>query len=296
MGRSCEGMVAIVTGASRGIGKAIATRLAAEGAAVGVVARTSGAGTSEHPGSLDETVTTIEQLGGRAHGVVADLADPAVDRAAVVDEVESTLGPVDILVNNAAAGGYHSFDEWSDEQIRHVLELNFWAPWHLARRVVPGMRERGRGSVLNISSASAILPAGPPFAATVVSTKGYIYGGSKAMLDRWTVSLGAELHGTGVTANALSPQAAARTERLSKSAWFPEHLFEPLDTMAEAALALCTGDPVALTGQVTYSLELLEQLQRPVFDLAGTELRDGWQPGEMRAIIERMRQHRRDAT
>src|SRR5690349_4994707 len=154
MGRSCEGRVALVTGASRGIGKAIATRLGAEGADVAIVARTAKSGDDKLPGSVDETVALIESFGSRAKGFTADLADPNLDTSALIDEVEADLGPVDILVNNVAGGGYQFFLEWTDAQIERVLQLNFWVPWRLVRRTLPGMRERGGGAILNISSAS----------------------------------------------------------------------------------------------------------------------------------------------
>src|SRR6185503_6471608 len=131
----------------------------------------------------------LESFGVRAKGFTADLGDPAVDTAAVVDEVEAELGAVDILVNNVAGGGYQFFEEWTDAQIERVLQLNFWVPWRLVRRTLPGMRARGGGAILNISSASAIHPEGPPFAPNVTAGKGTIYGGTKAMLDRWTISL-----------------------------------------------------------------------------------------------------------
>src|SRR5437660_1588856 len=101
---ACDGRVALVTGASRGIGAAIALRLAEEGAAVGVTARTL----DPHPtlpGTLRDVVAAVEATGGKAVAIPADLAD-AADRARVVPKVESSLGPGDILVNNAAAAFY----------------------------------------------------------------------------------------------------------------------------------------------------------------------------------------------
>src|SRR5215510_2229257 len=100
----CDGRVALVTGASRGIGAAIAERLASEGAAVAVTARTL----DPHPtlpGTLRDVVEGIETAGGKAVAIPADLAD-ADGRARIVPDVESALGPVDILVNNAAAAFY----------------------------------------------------------------------------------------------------------------------------------------------------------------------------------------------
>jgi NAD(P)-dependent dehydrogenase (short-subunit alcohol dehydrogenase family) len=290
MGNACAGRVALVTGASRGIGRAIATRLAAEGADVAVVSRPQ-SGMPQF-GSAPETVERIEALGRRALGIEADLADPAVDPAAIVAQTEAALGPVDILVNNVAGGGYRPFLEWTDEQIGTVLQLNFWVPWHFVRAVLPGMQARGEGWILNVSSASAIRPDGPPFPANAPSKQGTIYGGTKAFLDRWTASLASELHGRGIAVNTIAPQAAAATESLVTYSQVPDSLIEPLDTMAESALALCAGDPNELTGVIGYSLQVLVDLDRPTYDLTGRELVDGWQPRALPEKIAIMTAHR----
>ena len=108
------GRVAIVTGASRGIGAAIARRFAAEGARVAIVARSLEPGSGGHlAGSLREVAAGIEADGGVAVAIVADLSDPACDRAALVARVAAELGPVDVLVNNAAACFYLSIDDTS---------------------------------------------------------------------------------------------------------------------------------------------------------------------------------------
>ncbi len=157
----CEGRVAIVTGASRGIGVAIAERLAAEGASVAVAARTL----EPHPrlpGTLRETVAAIEKQGGRALAVQADLLD-AASRARLVQETEAELGPIDILVNNAAAAFYMPFERYSEKRFRVAFEVNLRAPFELAQLVLPGMRQRKCGWILNISSATSRLPQGPPY-------------------------------------------------------------------------------------------------------------------------------------
>src|SRR5436305_2852528 len=125
-----EGKVAIVTGASRGIGAAIAQRFAAEGARVAIVARSLELGSGGHlAGSLRETADVIGADGGVALPVVADLSDPACDRAAIVVETEAEIGPVDVLVNNAAACFYLSIDEQSELRLRVANEVNVVTPY-----------------------------------------------------------------------------------------------------------------------------------------------------------------------
>jgi citronellol/citronellal dehydrogenase len=278
----CDGKVALVTGASRGIGRAIATRLAAEGADVAVTSRSLDG--ERWGSSLAMAVSDIEGMGAKAFAVEADLADRSRDRGFIVEEVEAALGPVDILVNNAAGGGFRHFMEWTDEKMRAVHEINNWAAWELARRVLPDMRQRGSGSILNISSAAALMPTGPPFSGAV-GERGTIYGGTKAMLNRWTMSLAIELFDSGITVNTLAPQAAAATEgvRLSiERGQIREEDAEPVDTMAEAGLALVSGD---LTQRIAYSLALLAELRRPVRDVRGNSLIEGWQPGDIDAMF-----------
>jgi citronellol/citronellal dehydrogenase len=276
-GCRCVGQVALVTGASRGIGKALAMRLAAEGADVAVVARSLDA--AKNRSALRATAAEITDLGAKVIALEADLAASGFDASALVDHVEDELGPIDILVNNAAKGGYRSFADWSSQALQDVQQINVWAPWELCRRCVPGMRSRGSGWILNVSSVAAVLPSVE--AAGLVGAGGSLYGGTKAMLNRFTVSLAAELQGSGVRVNTLAPQAATATESVVAaiaSGHIREQDTEPLETMVEAALALVTGE---LSGRVTYSLDLLDELRQPVRDLRGDALVDGWQPSDL---------------
>jgi citronellol/citronellal dehydrogenase len=286
-----DGRVAIVTGASRGIGAGIARRLAAEGVAVACLARTLDEGDSHLRGSLASTVERIEAAGGRGSAHVVDLAADDLDAAGLVAAVEAELGPVTYLVNNAAACFYIPYADIPAKRIDLSYRVNVRSPWLLAQAVLPGMLERGRGSILNISSATSQLPQGPPFADRGIGGAS-AYGGSKAWLERATVGAAVELAGTGVSANTLAPEYAVITEGADAMMGAEleartDIVLEPLATMAEAALALLTGDPDVLTGKVAHSLSLLRALDRPVRDLDGVTLVEGWQPADL--PVDRLR-------
>ena len=283
MGNQLEGRVALVTGASRGIGAGVAHRLAAEGARVAVVARTLQEGSSHLEGSLEHTVELIQSKGGEAVPIVADLSSPDTDRGAIVTEAVAAFGaPVDVLVNNAAAAFYHPFPEVSERRLRVAMEVNIWTPWALMQHVLPGMLETGRGWIVNISSATAKPPSGPPFRATGIGGA-CVYGGTKAMLDRFTIGAAIDLAGSGIAINGVRPTAAVLTEGAAVLANLDGALVEPMDTMCEAVLALCVCDPEVISGRVFDTLGLLCELDRPVYDLDGTSLTPHWQPADIPA-------------
>ncbi|QCQ90463.1 SDR family NAD(P)-dependent oxidoreductase [Rhodococcus sp. SGAir0479] len=275
--------VAVVTGASRGIGRAIARRLAADGIHVLAVSRSLRAGDGRLQGSLEETVAQIRADGGTAEALAFDLGDPAVDRAAVIAHAESVFGaPVDILVNNAAASRHFDqrYDAMTRESFRDSVETNVWAGWDLAVAAIPGMRRRGAGWILSISSTQAGPRVGPPFAAN--STFGAcLYGGTKAMIDRITTGAAMDLYDDNIAVNTLAPEYSIATENALTVPGVTTDNSEPEETIAEAALALCTGDPKVLTGRITRNLGLLVELQRPVRTLDGRALVPGWQPRDI---------------
>jgi citronellol/citronellal dehydrogenase len=280
--RICEGLTALVTGASQGgTGTAVAVRLAAEGAKVAITAR-------NEPG-LQETRTRIEAIGGECVVLPADLSDPAGGRRELVSQTESAFGPIDILVNDAAVAGAQPFDEVTVEDLEQAFQVNFWAPWELTKAVIPQMRARGRGWILNLTTLAAELLPGPPFPTIVNAATGMKYAASKAALNRLTVSVACECEGQGIAVNALSPVATIATPRIVGHGGVDEawSLFEPLEVMAEAALALCSCDPAIVTGRIAYSLQFLLEMKRPVLDLQGEHLVDGWQPADLRPVIDK---------
>ena len=251
------GRRALVTGASRGIGAATAVRLAAEGASVAIVARTR-ARHERLPGSLDETASRIEALGARAAVVVADLAD-ARDRGRIVPEaVEGLGGPVDVLVNNAAAAMYGPVSSMPLKRRRVLLEVNALAPLDLMQAVVPAMVERGEGWILNLSSGSARSRPGPPFEANAMGSTLGIYGASKAALNRLTNALAEEVRGTGVRINTVEPRAAVHSEGADAhlGGVLDDDQFESMADMVAGALILCDCAP-EVTGGTFVSLDLL---------------------------------------
>jgi citronellol/citronellal dehydrogenase len=255
--RAIAGRVALVTGASRGLGAAIAARLARAGAHVGLSARTLEPD-PRHPGSLRDTVDAIVAAGGVAVPLPADLAKPE-DRRRLVAQAVERLGPVDILVNNAAVTYLEPVGEMSEKHWRLMFEVQVRAPFELAELVLPQMRERRRGWILNISSRSATHPVGPPFEDLHAKGGFAVYGMCKAALNRFTTALAAEVYAEGIVVNSLAPWDNVATPGAGTHDLVEGFALEGPEWMAEAALALCSGPP-ELTGRIAYSQPLLAEL------------------------------------
>ncbi|HLI54483.1 MAG TPA: SDR family NAD(P)-dependent oxidoreductase [Acidimicrobiales bacterium] len=263
-----EGRTALVTGASRGIGNAIARRLAMEQAVVVVSARTARPGESRFSGSLEETVEQVRAAGGEAVAIPADLSEPA-DRLALIEQATEQVGPIDIVVNNAAVTWFEPVERFSGRHFDAMFEVQVKAPFHISQLVLTAMRARQRGWILNISSGAARHPQGPPYAHR--GTGGTVYGMCKAALERFTTGLAAEVYEDRVAVNVLSPSGPVATPGIVFHGLVPpgqEDRYQPVEEMAEAALALCSGDPATLTGRVAYSRPLLAELDREAKALA----------------------------
>ena len=260
MSAELRNQVTIVTGAGRGLGRAISVALAQAGAAVGVVARSEA--------QVAETAGAIKQAGGEALAVIADVSDPAaVERAA--RQVEGTLGPVDLLVNNAATPGplgpmwEADADDWW-----HSFEVNLRGPYLCSRALLPGMIARRRGRIVNLATS----------AATVAVAHMGAYVVAKTALIRLTENLAAELLNSGVSVFAIDPGTVrtAMTQHVLESEagkkWLPwfRKLFDqgrdvPPEKAAQLVVHLASGRADALSGRflgVADDLpKLLEQLE-----------------------------------
>jgi NAD(P)-dependent dehydrogenase (short-subunit alcohol dehydrogenase family) len=252
-----DGRVAIVTGASRGIGQAIACRFAEQGASVCVTARTEEQRDERLPGTIHETLACIEGAGGKGIAVRADLSR-AEDRNELVEETIAKLGSPDILVNNAAVTWFLPVAEFPENRYRVMFEVQVRAAFELAQLVIPGMRLRGQGWILNISSGAARHPQ--PDQAR--GRGGTVYGMCKAAIERFSTGLAAEEYEDNIAVNALSPSSVVATPGVMVHRLIPpgrEDMAEPPEVMAEAALLLCSREPKTVTGRIAYSQQILEE-------------------------------------
>jgi citronellol/citronellal dehydrogenase len=255
--RPCQGKVALVTGGSRGLGKAIAQRFAAEGATVAITARTMDPD-PKYRGSLRQTCEEIRDAGGAAMAVQADLSN-SNDRLRLFAEVVGKIGAPDILVNNAAVTFLRPLDEFPEKRARLMVEMHVVAPLHLTQMAIPAMRERGRGWVLNLTSVGGDLPPGPPFADFDKSAGFGMYGTVKAALNRLTKSLAAELYADGIAVNAAAPSNPVATPGAG-ALDLAKTDTEDIELITETVFLLCTGDPKTMTGRIAHTQPFLREV------------------------------------
>lgn len=280
------GRAAIVTGASRGLGRAIALALAAEGAAVAVAGRTEEVWDDRLPGTIGETVADIEAAGGRAVAVRADLTDRD-EIARLVDSARDALGPIAILVNNAAftapgrppapggeprpkpakppsgaaKPGWPGFVSTPLHAYRRHFDIAVFAAYQLMQLVCPDMIEAGGGSIINITSVASRLPGDGPYA----DRSGGVlpgYGGSKAALEHLTQCAAFDLTDHNIAVNALSPSKPILTPGLS---YYARNFDDTAsaDEFARAAVELALVDPGKVTGRTIGHLQVLDGSFRP---------------------------------
>ena len=235
--------VALVTGGSRGIGRAVAISLADAGAAVAVNYR-------EKAAEARTVVEAIRKAGGRAMEIGADVSR-ATDVADMMSAVEGEFGPVDVLVNNAGIGLVRSVDDLTEEDFDRTIAVNLKSVFLCTQAVVPGMRARKWGRIVNISSGAARGAGGV----------GPHYNASKAGMEGMTRGYAARLIKDGITVNAVAPSLIetdmVRSGLASSAARIPLGRFGTPEECAQAVLmvignAYMTGQTVALSGGLSF--------------------------------------------
>jgi 3-oxoacyl-[acyl-carrier protein] reductase len=240
---SLNSRVAVVTGGSRGIGQAIAVSLAEAGAAVAVNYR-------EKAAEARNVVETIRRAGGRAMAVGADVSQ-AVEVTGMMAAVEGELGPVDVLINNAGIGLVRTVDNLTEEDFDRTIAVNLKSVFLCTQAVVPGMRARKWGRIVNISSGAARGAGGV----------GPHYNASKAGMEGMTRGYAARLVKDGITVNAVAPSLIetdmVRSGLASSPSRIPLGRFGTPEECAQAVMmvignAYMTGQTIALSGGMSF--------------------------------------------
>jgi NAD(P)-dependent dehydrogenase (short-subunit alcohol dehydrogenase family) len=245
-----DGLIAVVTGGGRGIGRACALRFAREGAKVVVSARTET--------ELDAVVAEIAELGGQALAVVADAMERDSARAPVREAIER-FGRIDVLVNNVGGCiGMHDAFTGGDDSFEETIVLNVHSAWWATSAALPAMRERGFGRVINIGSTESLRAnEGGPTA--------YVVG--KHAIVGLTRQLGRDVGDSGITVNCICPgwtntsmvdfestaqyfgTTAAEARAYAEQQCAQNRIMEA-DEIADAALFLASSEAARITGQV----------------------------------------------
>ncbi len=211
------GKIIVVTGASSGIGAASARAFAAEGGHVVVTARSAG--------PLERVAQEIVRAGGKAVAIPTDVGDPQA-AAALLERVARELGGIDVLVNNAGVNYRGPVEERKAEELAQIISVNLIAPILLCRAVLPHLRKRGRGAIVNVASLAGRVPL--PGEAT--------YSASKWGLRGFSFSLAEELAGTGISVSLVSPGPVDTGFIMSTIEDVPDLVFsQPMSTAEEMA-------------------------------------------------------------
>jgi citronellol/citronellal dehydrogenase len=257
-----DGKVAIVTGASRGIGKAIAKLFAIEGASTVCSARTMREGDHPLEGSLETTVSEIRTAGGEALAVACDVSSEE-DCERLVKEAREHYGPCDVLVNNAVLSYPITVRKLTVKRWTRSFAVNVHGPFMLSRLVLDDMVPRRSGAIVNITSGAAVGPGCGPYRDLSPYGLGWTcYGAAKAALERFTQGLAEEVYSDGISVTCVSPSEVVVTpgtvfHRLVNTANEPE--VEPEEYMARAVMILATEPLDKVTGRVCYSQQILKE-------------------------------------
>jgi citronellol/citronellal dehydrogenase len=253
-GRPLEGKVALVAGASRGIGADIARYLARAGATIAVAARTETQSDPRLPGTIHSVTQDILDAGGKAVPIVLNLRDPD-SIAAAVAQVASQLGRLDILVNNAAIFVPGTIETVQARHIELSLQVNVRGPILAMKEAVPHLRAAGGGHIINLSSIAAVQPGPGPYDPSQIRGGDIFYGPEKSMIEHFTQRQAIALQLDGIAVNTLSPMGRIRTPGnlfFENDRDNPTLEFETADAMGKAAVWMCSQPTSVFTGNNVY--------------------------------------------
>jgi hypothetical protein len=264
-----QGKVAVITGASTGIGAAAARMFAAEGASVVIAARSQA--------TLDELASSISGAGGRVLAAPTDVGDRAACERLLARAAEQ-FGGIDVLVNNAGANKRGPIEKYSADELAGVVQVNLVAPIMLTRLVLPYLRKRGRGAVVNVASIAGRIPVGHEA----------VYSATKFGLRAFTFALVEELEGSNITVSAVSPGPVDTGFIMENLDEVPDLVFaQPMSTAEDIAKAIldCAADGTLertipqLTGYLAtagYLLPALRKIMVPMMERQGAAAKEAY--------------------
>lgn len=271
-GKELDGRIAIVTGGGKGIGRAIAERLASAGATVVIAARSMDRPADDLAGTANEVVALIEGRGGKAVAIACDVED-AANRAALIDAVVARFGRIDILVNNAGRAVLEPVAEMKLATCHAQAEQYLFAPLHLSLLAVEHMKRQGEGWIVNLGSHSA-LPIQGTLEQNLQAEMGLaFYGALKTAVHRVSLGFAIELLQHNIAVNVVAPVLAIATpgtESLGLVTPEMAQYLEPIEHIAEATVALVARPPREQSGVVGFSWEYLDRIGRPTMTLDGS--------------------------